>query len=192
MALKIFLIMNVIGHLPPIAAMVKDYDMKRQRQILLREAFFAFLIATFYLFVGDWFLSTLHINPYTMSCAGGTILLLVALEMIFPHHEEETQGALKREPCIVPIATPMLSGGGVFTTVVILASQADSLLTVWGAIGICSAATALILLVAPFIQKLIGKRGLLAMEQLTGMIVVMMAVQMLVRGAHGLIAQGYI
>jgi multiple antibiotic resistance protein len=189
-ALALFLIMNVLGHLPPIIALVKDYDLKKQRQILLKEALYAFLIGTFYLFFGDWFLGTLHIERYTMSTAGGTILLLVALQMIFPPTEEALPEESKREPCIVPIATPMLAGGGFFTTTVYLSVTTGNTMLVWVAMMICCAVTAVILYFAPFAQKLIGKRGLVALEQLMGMVIVMMALSMMVKGLQGFILAG--
>lgn len=188
MAVQIFLIMNVTGHLPAIVALVKDYAPARQRKILMREVFFAFCLASFYLFVGDWFLQSLHIARYTMSIAGGSVLLLVALEMIFPHHEHEAEGIPKGEPCIVPIAIPMLSGGGIFTTVVYLGSQTQNLLAVWIAIGISVLITGIILFFAPMMQRLVGKRGLMALEQLMGMVVVMMAIEMFVQGGGALVA----
>lgn len=105
-ALLFFLITNPIGNSPAILALVKDLDFNRQRQVLFREGIFATLLALFFQYFGEYFLTFLHIETYTLGLCGGILLLLVALSMIFPKREEGEEQTTKVEPFIVPIATP--------------------------------------------------------------------------------------
>ena len=125
MALMLFLIANPTGGVPAFVSLVKDFDFKRQRWILFRESLISFLLAYFFLFLGEPFLNAILIEQHSISLSGGILVFLISINMIFPAQPSE-KGALEtvREPFIVPIATPLISGGGVFATTMILAKQA--------------------------------------------------------------------
>jgi multiple antibiotic resistance protein len=182
-ALAFFLITNPIGNTPAILALVKDYDPARQRKILLRESLLCALLALFFLFMGDSFLSLIQVKSYTVNFCGGVILVLVALGMIFPKQAESEAAASQREPFLVPIATPILAGGGLFTTIMLYAKEEGDLFKVFTAIVISSVAVTLVLLIAPTLQRLLGKRGMIALEQLMGMVLLMLSTELLVKGA---------
>ncbi|HXF28851.1 MAG TPA: MarC family protein, partial [Chlamydiales bacterium] len=122
-ALTLFLVANPIGNTPACAFLVKSFPFERQRKILFREAIFSFIIAVTFLFVGGPILEALHIKSYALSLTGGTILFILALKMIFPPTMSEDGPGLQQEPFIVPIAIPLVSGGGVLSTVMIFAEQ---------------------------------------------------------------------
>lgn len=190
MALMLFLICNPIGGVPTFVALVKDFDFRRQRWILFREAVFSALLAYFFLFLGETFLHTINIELYAVRIGGGILVFLVSLNMIFPVHQESQKGsnALQNEPFIVPIATPLLTGGGVFSTIMVLADQA-SVGMVGAAIFIAWAATIAIVVSSVYLNKLLGKRGLLALEQLMGMLLAMLAIEIFSLGLHAFIKQ---
>jgi multiple antibiotic resistance protein len=181
-ALALFLITNPIGNTPAILAIIKDIDPNRQRMVLLREALFSCLLAIFFLFLGDPFLNLLHVKNYTVSFSGGIILILVALQMIFPSETHSDTPQHQRDPFIVPIATPMLSGGGLLTTIMLYAGQEQSNMKILGAILLSSIGVTLVLLMAPLLQRLLKKRGMIALEQLMGMLLLMLSTELLVRG----------
>ncbi len=183
-ALTFFLVTNPIGNSPTILALLKDFDFPAQKRIMLREGFIALLIALFFQYLGEHFLSLLSIKNFAVTLCGAILLFIVALHMIFSLSEPPETASLKQEPFIVPIATPLLSGPGLLT-IIMLKSHLEqsnlhitlSILLAWvGVIGIMA--------VAPYLQKLFGKRGMLALEQLMGLVLIMIAIEMFVAGAN--------
>lgn len=167
-----------------IIAMVKDFDFKRQRIIMLREGFFAFLLALFFQFFGDVFLKMLNVSDYALTLTGGILLFMTALLMLF-HKPEPTDGKkLKQEPFIVPIATPLLSGPGLMTIIMITSAAEKNNLKISLSIAIAWIGVMGVMAVAPYLQKLLGKRGLAALEQVMGMVLGLIAMQMIVNGTQ--------
>lgn len=182
LALIFFLVTNPIGNSPAVLALVKDFDFKDQRRILLREGFFSFLIALFFQYMGERFLSLVKVHDYSMTLCGGTLLLIISLQMIFPRHEEIEGKSAAREPFIVPIATPLLSGPGVLTLIMLYARQEANDLKITSAILIAWFGVIAVMGAAPYLQKLLGKRGLIALEQFMGMLLAVIATGMLAQG----------
>lgn len=181
-ALTLFLVTNPIGNSPAILALVKDLPFARQRFVLLREALFAFLIALFFQQVGEGFLAVLGISDYSLRLCGGTILFLVGLSMIFPNHSPTHKASEEHEPYIVPIATPLLSGAGLMSITMTFSAQVDNNLMMVSALMLAWVGVFIVLGTAPYLLRLFGKRGLLALEQFMGLILVMLACSMFVRG----------
>ncbi len=174
---------NPIGNAPAILALVKDFDISRQRRILIREVFIALLLALFFQFFGELFFgSILQVKPYTNHITGGVLLFLTAIKMIFPVAQKSAAVTEKKEPFIVPIATPLLSGPGLLTIIMLEASQQNDNLKIFSAILLAWLAVAVILWTAPLLQKILKERGMLALEQLMGMVLSMMSVEMIVKG----------
>lgn len=180
-ALTLFLVANPIGNSPAIIALIKDFDFVRQKKIMFRESGFALLIAIFFQYFGELFLGQLNIQNYTVSLCGGVLLLLVALNMIFSPSADSTVQTKKKEPLIVPIATPLISGPALLT-IIMLFTQKEDPLKITVAILIAWIAVGGLLMLAPYLQKILHRRGLGALEQLMGMILSMMAVEMVVQG----------
>lgn len=180
-ALTLFLVANPIGNSPAIIALIKDFDFEVQKKIMFRESLFALLIALFFQYFGELFLGHLNIQNYTVSLCGGVLLLMVALNMIFSPSVSNTVTLKRKEPLIVPIATPLISGPALLTIIMLFTQKEDpfkislAILISWIAVGG-------LLMFAPYLQKILHRRGLGALEQLMGMILSMMAVEMIVQG----------
>lgn len=184
LALTFFIVTNPIGNTPTILALLKNYDFSSQRRILIREGIFSFLIALFFQYFGELFLGLLHIEDYAMSLCGGILLFILALEMIFPKSETESSAVAKQEPFIVPIATPLLSGAGVLSLIMLFAKQEADNLKMSLAIVIAWIGVIGVLALAPYLQRILGRRGLLALEQLMGMLLAIIAAGILVKGVQ--------
>lgn len=180
-ALTFFLITNPIGNSPAIIALIKDFSFSRQKKILIRESFLAMILALFFQFFGALFLGLINVEGYTVTLCGGILLFIVALDMIFPHHEAVTQKKEEAEPYLVPIATPLLAGPALFT-IIMLYTQQQSLVEITLAIVISSFTVMGVLVVTPYLIRQIGNRGLTALEQLMGLVLSMMSMQMIVKG----------
>lgn len=189
LALMFFLVTNPIGNSPLILAMIKDFSFKRQKQIMLREGVIALAIALFFQFFGEHFLKFLGIQVYSLSLCGGVILTLTALKMIFASKEENVPAELKKEPMIVPIATPILTGPGLMTIIMIYATKEANNVKISSALLLAWVGILVVLYFAPYLQKIFGKRGMTALEQVMGMILAFIAIEMLLGGAGNFIKQ---
>lgn len=183
LALTFFIVANPIGTSPTIISLVKDFSFERQKQILLREGIFSLLLALFFQYFGELFLEALKINDYALTLTGGVLVLMIALQMLFHKPEAVKESQIKQEPYIVPIATPLISGPGILTIIMINARTEANDLKVTLAILIAWVGVLGILAIAPYLQKILGKRGLTALEQVMGMVLGLMAVQMMINGA---------
>lgn len=183
-ALTFFLVANPIGLIPTLLALVKDFDFAKQQAILFRESLFSFFIAMAFLFAGEPFMKTLMIPQYAMSISGGMLLFIVAIRMIFPPESDLSRKGLPQEPFIVPIATPMISGGGIMTTLLIYAKREQNLPKILLASFIAWFFVIVVVMSGTYLQKILGKRGLLAMEQLMGMLLSMLSMEIVVKGFH--------
>lgn len=183
MAIKFFLVANPIGNSPAIIALTKNFPFQRQRKIILREVFIALLIALFFQFFGEYFLNLINIKDYALTLTGGILLFIVSLNMIFTTEISADTAETKQEPFIVPIATPILTGPGVMAFIMLYSRIEPSSMTVTFAILLAWVGIVSILALAPYMQRALGERGLVALEQLMGMILSFMSMEMMVRGA---------
>jgi multiple antibiotic resistance protein len=183
LAIVFFIVTNPIGNSPTIISLIKDYSLKEQQKILFRESMFSMLLAIFFLFFGEMFLSSLKINDYALRMSGGILLFLVSLEMIFSSAHHASNDRPKQPPFIVPIATPLLSGAGLLTMIMLYSQQEASDLKILLAIFLAWTGITIILVSAPYLQLCLGKRGLSALEQLMGMLLCMISIEMIVQGA---------
>lgn len=183
LAMIFFIVTNPIGNSPTIIALIKDHTIHEQQKILLRESIFSMLLAIFFLFLGETFLRCLSIQNYALMISGGTLLFLVALKMIFINRDETQIEGPKKDPYIVPIATPLLSGAGLLTMIMLYSKQEANDMKILIAIFLAWIGVTLVLVTAPYLQIFLGKRGLSALEQLMGMLLAMIAMDMIVDGS---------
>lgn len=181
-AMVFFIMTNPIGNCPTILALLKDYTLREQQKILLRESLFSMLLAIFFLFLGETFLSYLQIQNYALTVGGGILLLIVALNMVFIDHSKDKVDVPKQVPFIVPIATPLVSGAGLLTMMMLYSKQEANQFKIFAAILLAWVGITTVLVSAPYLQLFVGKRGLAALEQLMGMLLSMIAMEMIVKG----------
>ncbi|MCB1117037.1 MAG: MarC family protein [Chlamydiia bacterium] len=178
--ISLFFVLNSIGNIPLFLAILAPFDLKRQRFIILREFFFAFIILLIFNFFGQEALNAIGISPPVIGIAGGAVLFIIAITMIFPRDDKRKIN--KQEPMIVPLATPITAGPGTITAVMIFSHQAPSPLFVTAAISIALAASLIVILAASNIKRLLGEKGLIAIERLGGLILALIGVQMIMSG----------
>jgi multiple antibiotic resistance protein len=182
-AFALFLIANPIGNVPAIINLIKDFDFEIQKKIMLRETLLALAIALFFQYLGTPFLNSLEIKKYTLSTCGGVLNLIVALNMIFPKPTSISTQTIKQVPILVPIATPLITGPGVMTNIMLFSAGKYTPLTLSSSILLAWVGVSIVLILAPYIYKTLGQRAMIAVEQLMGLMLAMMSVEMLVKGA---------
>lgn len=182
--ITLWLIMDPLGNVPVFLAVLKRVPPERRRKILVRECLIAYAVLMFFLVVGERALSILQIEQETISIAGGIVLFLIALRMIFPQHGSYSD-APEGEPLVVPLAVPLIAGPSAMAALLLLErASPGGVFDLWVAMTVAWALTAAILIAAPFFYRILGERGLTAMERLMGMVLVMISVQMLLNGAR--------
>tara|TARA_A100001015_G_scaffold313358_1_gene420448 strand:+ start:926 stop:1528 length:603 start_codon:yes stop_codon:yes gene_type:complete len=184
MAFTLFLLMDPIGNIPIYITILHENKQGNKNRIILRESFFALIIILIFTLIGNPLLEALGIQNPTLFVAGGIILFLMAIYMIFPGGSSLSErfnpdGA---EPFIFPLAIPLVAGPAVLAMVMIYSSQNIQLLAVISAIIIAWFVSTLILLLSPFIQKILSSKGVKALERLMGLILILLSIQMIFNG----------
>ncbi|EEX38616.1 YhgN family NAAT transporter [Vibrio metschnikovii] len=182
-ATMLFLIMDPLGNLPVVLSILKHLDPKRRRKVLIRELFFALVILMLFLFAGRSILGFLHVQPETLSISGGIILFIIAIKMIFPSAGSITGLAAGEEPFLVPMAIPMIAGPSVIAALLLLSTQhPQHMLELSAAVILAWSGTFVILMFYNFFHRVLGERGLKAVERLMGLLLVMISTQMFLNG----------
>jgi len=184
MVLTFFIISNPVGCSPAVIALIKDFDFEHQKRIMLRETIAAFLLALFFQYAGGMFLDQLLIQPYVVKMCGGILLIIISLRMIFPppHAHDVQKERVKKEPIIVPIATPLIAGPALLTMIMVYSQQVANPLVLTSALVVTWIGVGTVLIGAPYFNRFIGQRGLDVLERLMGMVLTLLAVDMIVGG----------
>ena len=181
-AITLLLIMDPLGNIPPFLSALKTVERDRQRKVLLREILIAYIVLLAFLFAGKYVLRLLSLQEETISIAGGIVLFLIALRMVFPK-ADATPDTLEGEPLIVPLAIPLIAGPSTLASLLLLQqSSPNSTLQLFLALTLAWFVTAIILLSSTILYRLLKERGLIALERLMGMLLVVLAVQMFING----------
>jgi MarC family membrane protein len=180
----LFLVTDPFGNIPLVIAVLQRVPPERRRRVVLREVFIAYCLLLTFLFFGKKFLALLHLSETSLGIAGGVILFLIALRMIFPRPEGIFGGgAGSEEPFIVPFAVPAIAGPSALATVMLVSGGAPHRIWEWtGALTAAMLVAALVLGSAEQVRKLLGERVVTAFERLMGLILTAIAIEMLLSG----------
>jgi multiple antibiotic resistance protein len=190
-ATLLFLVMDPLGNIPIFLSVLEDVAPERRTRVLLRELLLAFLVLVIFLFFGQYLLGFLQLSEHSIRIAGGIIMFLIALKMVFPvkrmaHDAEDMQG----EPLLVPLAIPLVAGPSAMAVVMLMATNNPERMTDWLlALFAAWLLSSLILVSANGLKRFLGHRGLIAMERLMGMLLIAVAVQMLLEGFSAYFAE---
>ena len=189
-AVLLFLVLDPLGNILLLLSALRHVAPERQRNVILREMLIALAALMIFLFLGGHFLNALGLSEQALGVAGGVVLMLVALRMVFPSPEHPLEEDVSAEPFIVPIAIPYVAGPSSLATVLLMTSREPARWADWAlAILLAWGACVPILLAASHLSRVLGKRGLTAVERLMGLVLVTIAVQMLMTGAAQFIAR---
>ena len=181
-AATLFLVLDAPGNIPVFNAILSKLDHKRRTRVIAREMLIALIILMGFLFIGNSILSFLGLTQSSLNISGGVLLFIISLRMIFPgrhqYSDEETE-----DPFIVPIAVPLTAGPSTIAILLFLGSSQPERIWEWCiALIIAWLGSTLLLVLSPRLIAIIGERGSRALERLIGMILVILAVQMLLNG----------
>ncbi|MDH3349378.1 MAG: NAAT family transporter [Desulfobulbaceae bacterium] len=175
--------MDPFGNAPFYLVVLKNVPPKRRQFVIIRELFIALAILLFFLITGPFLLNSLSISHSSLQIAGGIVLFLIAIQMIFGQPETMFHSTLDEEPLIVPLAVPCIAGPSAIAVVMLFTAQAPHRIFDWVlALLIAWAITSTILILSSKLDKLLGKKGLNALQHLMGLILTALAVEMLMQG----------
>jgi MarC family membrane protein len=193
-AILLILVLDPFGNIPLVLSTLGRVSVQRRRHVVLRECAIAYVVLLLFLFAGRPLLDLMRLSDTAIGLAGGIILFIIALRMVFnhpegplgstgtgdahdPHHPNDS------EPFIVPLAIPAIAGPSAMATVIVFTSREPLRWPDWlAAITIAMAVSVVVLLMAERISRIIGRRGVVALERLMGLILTAIAVEMLLSG----------
>lgn len=186
----LLLVVDPVGNIPLFVSLLRNVEPARRVRVIVREWAIAFGVLIVFVLFGNSILELLGLSGASLNIAGGVILFLIALRMIFRRPEGVFGDTVEGEPFIVPLAIPSVAGPTAIATVVLFASRAPERILEWiGAVAIAMFVTLAFLLTAERTTRLVGERGLLAFERLMGLILTAIAIEMLLRGIETFVRQ---
>ena len=186
----LLLVMDPVGNIPLFISLLRNVEPERRVMVIVRECAIAFAVLLAFIFFGKPLLDLLGLSDSSLNIAGGVILFLIALNMIFRRDEGVFGNTMTGEPFIVPLAIPSIAGPTALATVILMVSRApERMLESIMALTVAMAVTLALLLFAEHLSRWIGERGLLALERLMGLVLTAIAVEMLLRGTEAFVRQ---
>ncbi|HEX7342154.1 MAG TPA: YhgN family NAAT transporter [Rhodanobacteraceae bacterium] len=184
----LFLVMDPMGNIPFFLSLLKDVPPKRRRFVMVRELLIALGVLLAFLICGKYILQLLQLKQESVSIAGGIVLFLIAIRMVFPPADGggifgKTAGG---EPFIVPLAIPGVAGPSAMAALLLFTTAQPGRILEWGvALVLAWLATSAILLCSTYLFKLMGESVLMALEKVMGMLLIALSVQMFLQGIAG-------
>ncbi|HEX5372250.1 MAG TPA: MarC family protein [Aquabacterium sp.] len=184
----LLLVLDPFGTLPVFMSVMRSVAPERRAWVALRESLVAFGVLLAFMFGGDVFLRATHLSERSLEVAGGVILLLVAIKVIFSSGQrlfdsDASSTAPRREPLIFPIAIPLLAGPSAMATVLLLASRQPEQMWSWVmALSAAMAVCAVVLLLSERLYRWLGDSVVNALEKLMGLVLTAIAVEMILAG----------
>ena len=185
----LFIIIDPIGLTPVFIAITQGMDDTLRRKVALRSVLVSAFVISLFIVGGETVLGFIGISMPAFRIAGGILLFLTALDMLFQRRskrrENQTEQELVDDPSVFPLAIPLIIGPGAIATVILIAGAKP------GLVGIASTGfiTALVLLTvfvffsaASRIEKLLGKTGIDVLTRLLGMLLAALSVQFVIEG----------
>jgi small neutral amino acid transporter SnatA (MarC family) len=178
----LFLIMDPLGNIPLFLSILRNVRPERRRLVLVRELLIALVVLFGFLFGGRYLLLLLQLKQESVSIAGGIVLFIIGVRMIFPPGRG-IFGDAEGEPFIVPLAIPAVAGPSTMAAVMLLANSEPGRTVEWSlALFAAWFATAAILMSSTYLYRYLGASVLTAVERLMGMLLVALSVQMFLDG----------
>ena len=182
-ALLLFLVMDPLGNIPFFFTTLKNVEPARQRSVIVRELLIALGVLVIFLFLGRYILQLLGLSGPALTIAGGVILFIIALRMVFPSSERSGHEEFEGDPFIVPLAIPYVAGPSALATELLLMSREPQRWAEWLlALVLAWVASSVIIYFTLGLQRCLGKKGLIAIERLMGMVLITISIQMLLNG----------
>lgn len=190
LTLTLFLVIDSVGIIPTYLSLMKRIPPKSQLRVALRELCIALAIMILFFYIGKGLLWFLDLTATTVHIAGGVVLFLIAIRLIFPKEGQPLPIWHQEELVVVPIATPLIAGPSLLSLIMIYAKESPSEGKVLEAIFLAWLASSIVILSAKHLYRILTEKGILACQRLMGLMVALVSIQMVLRGIEELIEAG--
>ena len=190
----LFVVIDPIGMAPLFIAMTPGLSAKERRGIALRACSVAVGILIVFALFGEQLLGFIGISMPAFQIAGGVLLFLTALDMLFERRQarrkdtSDESTAIVHDPSVFPLAIPLIAGPGAIATIILLAGQSEGVAGFGATIGVMLAVVLLVFIlfnIANPIERLLGKTGINVVTRLLGMLLAALSVQFILDGLQG-------
>ncbi len=182
MVLLFWIVMDSVGCIPIFVSLLRHFNPAKQKEIVIRELLIALFVMILFLFFGKWFFILLDINASSLSIAGGIILFIIAIRMIFGIRHKEHAGHIPKDPLVVPLAIPAIAGPAILATITLYGGSEGGRMVTLLAIVVAWLFSLPILFYALSLKKILGENGIIAVERLFGFILVLISTEMAKEG----------
>jgi MarC family membrane protein len=184
----LLLVTDPFGNVPLVNAVLAGTVPERRRRVVLRECFIAFVLLLVFMFFGKTFLALMSLSETSLTIAGGIILFMIAIRMVFGHPDGAFGAGPVGEPFIVPVAVPFIAGPSALATVMLMATREPTKVGMWAAaITVAMAVSTLVLALGDRLQRWMGERAMTAVERLMGLLLTAIAIEMLLSGIRAFV-----
>ena len=188
----LFVVIDPPGLVPLFIALTTGMDTAHRRKLAQRACIIAAVLLTLFGLFGEQLLSFIGISMPAFRIAGGILLFLTALDMLFERRTQRREGQHpdpNHDPSVFPLATPLIAGPGAIATMILLMGQAGEdwtlRLAVLGLLYGMILATFLFLLASAPLERLLGRTGTVVITRLLGMLLAALSVQFVIDGVRG-------
>lgn len=188
----LFVVIDPPGLVPLFIALTRGMEPQRRRAMAQRACLIAAFLLLVFGLAGEAILAFVGISMPAFRIAGGILLFLTALDMLFERRTQRREGQQAEpdhDPSVFPLATPLIAGPGAIATMILLVGQAgpDWTATLWilGLMLVMMAVTFAFLLASPPLERLLGRTGTIVITRLLGMLLAALSVQFVIDGVRG-------
>ena len=188
----LFVVIDPPGLVPLFIALTQGMDNARRRAMAQRACIIATVMLMLFGLMGEALLGFIGISMPAFRIAGGILLFLTALDMLFERRTQRREGQHAdpdHDPSVFPLATPLIAGPGAIATMILLVGQSGpgwaGTIAVMGLLLAMMLATFLFLLASPPLERLLGRTGTIVITRLLGMLLAALSVQFVIDGVRG-------
>lgn len=189
----LFVVIDPIGLAPLFVALTAGMAPQKRRAIAIRACLVAIGILLVFLIFGENILTFIGISMPAFRIAGGILLFLTALDMLFERRQKRREDTAEEDdadddPSVFPLAIPLIAGPGAIATVILLVGQTEGPSGYFAVLGVLLAVLALVFalfLSASTLERLLGKTGITVVTRLLGMLLAALSVQFVLDGLRG-------
>jgi multiple antibiotic resistance protein len=192
--LVLFVVIDPIGLAPIFAALTHGESVEQRRRLAFRGTGLAAVVLVVFALAGDRLLTALNIGLPAFRIAGGALLFLLAIDMVFGRHSgvrapterEQAEAERRRDIAVFPLAIPLIAGPGAITTVLLTSGHGSWFMTgvLLAVLAAVLAVTLAALLLSTRIVRLIGETGANVVGRVFGIVLAALAVQFMLDGLH--------
>ena len=190
---SLFVIIDPVGLAPLFVALTQGMEPKARRSVALRACFVAVAILTLFGLAGEAVLNFLGISMPAFRIAGGILLFLTALDMLFERRTERREGQAEtqaNDPSVFPLAIPLIAGPGSIATMILLTGQTSGsvleIAVIHGIMALVIGCVLALFLLAVPLERALGRTGILVVTRVLGMLLAALSVQFVLDGLRDL------